>query len=143
MKTMLRIVVMLGLLLAQNVVLADGDVFQTKIAGKMITEHRGEVCPKGDTKGCYDPATESIYYAKGDPMMRHHEVEHVFGMRHTEWKTATRLQFGLRFGEGYVTTNLRCAQVTEGGYTDWKIGDVMCLWPDGEYRKDPTVQASR
>ena len=55
-----------------------------------------------------------IFYPQGDTNARRHELDHVAGMRHGEWRNG-------------------CAPIRAGGYTIWMPGNVMCRDRDGSY----------
>jgi hypothetical protein len=109
-----------------------GPITSGTVCGKPVTYHEDDLkpCPAG-ASACARRVGDryQVHLSSLDPLMRPHEEEHVCGMRHREpWVPA--------FGQV-------CTQVTEGGSTDWREGDVMCRSADGQIRRntDPRIKA--
>lgn len=83
-------------------------------------------CPDG-SGACawFDGAHWVLQYPSNDPVALAHEKEHACGMVHKQpWARV-----------GFLGVD-GCAEVTEGGETQWRAGDVMCRGFSGGIRKE-------
>lgn len=80
-----------------------------------LTQHCPEAIVDAANGGCaVVRPVRVIFYPKYDASARNHELDHVAGMRHSDWLD-------------------KCAVITVGGYTSWKVGTVICRANDGTY----------
>jgi len=95
---------------------APGPLSHALVCGQQVTYHPDDLTPCAHgAAACTQRQGESSYdvhYSTVDTEVVSHENEHVCGMRHREpWVTVS---------------GTACTEVTEGGATGWKSGDVMC-----------------
>jgi len=100
---------------------APGPVSQAMVCGHPVTYHPDDLkpCAQG-ASACSLRQGESAYhvhYSTVDTGVVSHEIEHVCGMQHREpWVNVS---------------GTACTEVTDGGATGWKTGDVMCRFNAG------------
>jgi len=100
---------------------APGPVTQAMVCGHPVTYHPDDLkpCAQGSS-ACTLRQGESAYhvhYSTVDSGVVSHEIEHVCGMQHREpWVNVS---------------GTACTEVTDGGTTGWKKGDVMCRFNAG------------
>lgn len=80
---------------------------------------RNEDCPNNAGRGCaHNHQGFSVVYIGGNERRLPHELAHVAGMQHTQWRKSS---FGTE-----------CSSVTEMGHnTIYRVRDVICAGFDG------------
>ena len=118
MITSKRIVVAAAFLLSLGLTAcgAPGPLSHAMVCGQQVTYHPDDLTPCAHgAAACTQRQGESSYdvhYSTVDTEVIGHENEHVCGMQHREpWVSVA---------------GAACTEVTEGGATGWKSGDVMC-----------------
>ena len=118
MITSKRIVVAAAFLLSLGLTAcgAPGPLSHAMVCGQQVTYHPDDLTPCAHgAAACTQRQGESSYdvhYSTVDTEVIGHENEHVCGMQHREpWVSVS---------------GAACTEVTDGGTTGWKRGDVMC-----------------